>query len=235
MHPLTYYVDESIKAFDGNDICALIAIKTVDQHRLTSLIRKSIDRIISDPVLSQHNGINTTWIPHYCNDHPFEVHPQFLRDIAQMPFEAYIVYGQKRNLPQVNEYDWYDNLVKILFSFRMTADKGLIEKIVYEQHDSKLGRREAHLKNLIETMAKKDARRRRTKPSCIRVESAGKDALPLCLPDYIGGSFMAYQCETGGLQSVKRREFELVVDKIRWIKNADNGKIYTSVCPYKKD
>ena len=43
MHPLTYYVDESVKKRDGEEICALIAIKTIDTSQLSSLIRKSID------------------------------------------------------------------------------------------------------------------------------------------------------------------------------------------------
>ena len=107
MHPLTYYIDESIKALDGEEVCALIAINTIDSSKLTSLISDSIDSIISDPIFNQHNGINNSWIPHYCNDHPFDVHPNFLSDISQMPFEAYIVFGHKNIFSQQNEYDWY--------------------------------------------------------------------------------------------------------------------------------
>jgi len=236
MHPLTYFVDESIKVFDGDEICALIAIKTIDSSKLNSLIRDSIARIISDPVLSQHSGINGTWIPHYCNDHPIEVHPQFLRDISQMPFEAYIVFGQKNKFPQLDEYDWYDNLIKILFTFRLSADKGRIDRVVYEQHDSKLGKREIHLQKLFQSMTQKDAQRRRTETTSILVKSAGKDVLPLCLSDYIGGSFMSYLCETDKSKlGPKRRGFELVAKKIRWIKNADSSEIYTSKHPFYKD
>lgn len=234
MHPRTYFVDESVKISDGTEICALIAVKTIDSSKLTTLITSSIDKILSDQVLSQHNGMNANWIPHYCNDHPIEVHPQFLRDMARMPFEAYIVFGNKKSFPQEDEYCWYDNLMKILFTFRLSADKGCMNRIVYEQHDSKIAKRESYLQSMFDDMSKKDARRRRTEPSSISVESAGKDVLPLCLPDYIGGSFMSYLCATDSELKPKRREFELIAKKVRWIKNVDTNKIFTSRQPFQK-
>lgn len=232
MHPLTYYVDESVKKADGKEICAIITIKTIEPSKLSSLIRDSINGIISDPVLSQHNGIDDIWIPHYCNDH-IEVQSRFLEKISCMPFEAYIVFGCKNNFDQYDEYAWYDNLLKILFSYRLSADKGRIYKVMYEQHDSKRSKREAHIQTLFQTMVKKDANKRRTEPSEIQVVSCSKDELPLCLPDYIGGSFISYLCETDSQKlGQKRRKFQQIEKKVRWIKDVDTKKIYTSRQPF---
>lgn len=236
MHPLTYYVDESVKKLGSSEICALIAVKTIVPELLTELILKSVRAIVADPILSQHNGIDSEWVPHFCNDHPFEVHSQFLRDMARMPFESYIVFGSKDRLRGKNEYDWYDHLARVLFSFRFAADKDRSVRVVFEQHDSKVNKREVHLNSLFQRLATKNTQRRSTIAKSIPVKSAGKDELPLCLPDYIGGCFMSYLCnEEQTMLAANRRKYEIVSEKIRWIKDIDNKLIYTSKEPFHRD
>ncbi len=231
--PITYYIDESLKRSESGTICSLTAIRTNDSARLISLIQDSIAKIISDPVLCQHKGIGSDFIPHYCNDHPIEIHDKLLRDIFQMPFEAYIVYGKKEKFTSNNEYDWYDNLLRVLFSFRLSADKGRISKIIFEQHGSKVASREADIKNIISDVNRKDALKRKTMEAEIMVMSAGKNVLPLCLPDYIGGSFMSHLCnDDAKMLNPNRRKFELISKKVRWIKDIDSGVIYTSKRPF---
>lgn len=233
MHPITYYVDESFKTGQGNDTCAMIAVKTIVPEELGELIVQSIKKIVADPILSQHNGVSTSWIPHYCNDHPLEIHPIFLRDIARMPFEAYIVYCNRKNIEGHNEYDWYDYLVKVMFSFRLLADRGRSVKIVYEQHDSKIAKRNDQIKNLIDDIEGTVARRYRIIPREIQVISAGKEVVQLSLPDYIGGSFMTYHCnQDEKLHAAYQRKFSLIAKKVRWIKDIDSCNIYTSKGPY---
>ena len=233
---MTYYIDESVKKLDSSEICALIAIKTVDSGFLKSLLRKSMAEIIADPILSQHNGINSEWVPHFCNDHPYEVHSTFLRSISLMPFESHIVFGHKDKFQSTNEYDWYDHLARVLFAYRLAADRDRPVKIVFEQHDSKVKKREAQLQTLFNKLEASDAQRRRGEARSISVTSAGKDELLLCLPDYIGGSFMSYLCNND-VQMIgpDRRKYEIISKKIRWIKDLDRKKIYTSKNPYHRD
>lgn len=236
MHPLVYFIDESIKRRGSTEICALVAIKTIDPKQLRELIDDSVNKVIADPILSQHNGIDHKWAPHYCNDHPFEVHSFFLREIAQLPFEAYIAFGTKERLIGVNEYDWYDHLARVIFSFRFSADKDRSVSIVFEQHDSKVTTRQENLRYLFQKLATKTAQRRKNIARLPSVTSAGKEELILCIPDYIAGCFMAYLCnENKNMIAADRRKYEIVSKKLRWIKDLDSKTIYTSKNPFFRD
>lgn len=234
MHPITYFIDESIHNSEIGSICALIAVKVVDEDLLKRQIESAITKIISNPIYSLHKTTSEeNWIPHFCEDHPHEVHLPFLLEMANMQFEAYIVYGIKEQLDGALYYDWYDKLLNVLMKFRFSADKDRISKVVFEQHESKIKKREAEISCTINKIARAKAKKERYCFSMVNVQTADKKELILSLCDYVGGAFMKYVTNPSDkpLGPVERK-FLAVSKKVRWIKDISHDKIYTSKNPF---
>lgn len=184
----TYILVDETGNDTASDILAVVAVVCDELESVRRSLRNLREDVESDPALSQLRSVRRS-LPkrgfHFTDDHS-AVRKRVLAVLAELPYDAYVCFATKNNVPCDTGFGWYDRLLGRLLFDRLRDNVQNDVSIVVERDPS--GHRN-RVQSVIARVVGDIESRGRSFEQPPRVTIAGKEELALAVPDYVAGTF----------------------------------------------